>query len=128
VAGLGRSALAVDGLKCKSGHVIMSTKSDAYLKEHNQKLQAAEKMLPLIGALWRDQEVPTYIYGQPLHLKGPTDILRAHRQVRQILGHELSSVDTLKFVEALSSSTARGSSGHRETACPTSFSKFRDEC
>ena len=87
---------------------MSTTKSDSYLQDYNARLEAAEKLLPLIGALWRDQEVPTYVYGQPLHLKSPTDILKAHRQVRQILGRELSSVNTLKFVEALSKLQPRG--------------------
>ncbi|MEE2902335.1 MAG: glyceraldehyde-3-phosphate dehydrogenase [Myxococcota bacterium] len=87
---------------------MTASKSDSYLREYNQRLQAAEEMLPIIGALWRDCEVPTYVYGQPLHLKGPVELLKAHRQVRQILGRELSSVDTIQVLKALRELAPRG--------------------
>ena len=87
---------------------MTASKSDRYLTEYNERLQAAEEMLPIIGALWRDCEVPTYVYGQPLHLKGPVELLKAHRQVRQILGRELSSVDTIEVLKALRELAPRG--------------------
>ena len=52
------------------------------LSDYNERLQAAEDMLPIIGRLWRDHGVPTYVYGNPLYLKGPTQILQAHRKAR----------------------------------------------
>ena len=58
-----------------TGETQMSTdKANEYLENYNQRLEAAEAMLPLIGRLWRNNGVPTYVYGIPLHLKSPTEI------------------------------------------------------
>ena len=48
------------------------------LKVWNEQLKAAEQMVPLIGALWRERHVPTYVYGAPLYQRSPIDIIKAH--------------------------------------------------
>ena len=80
----------------------MSTdKSNSYLASFNARLEAAETMLPLIGQLWRNRGVPTYVYGVPLHLKSPSDILKAHRSARHLARQELNAVETCQIVQAI---------------------------
>ena len=80
---------------------MSNQKANEYLSDYNERLEAAEAMLPIVGKLWRNQGIPTYLYGVPLHLKGPIDILKAHRSARHLARRELSAIDTLQAVEAI---------------------------
>ncbi len=81
----------------------MSTeRANEFLNSYNERLEAAEAMLPLIGRLWRNNEVPTYVYGIPLHLKSPTDILKAHRSARHLARQELNAVETYEVIKVIS--------------------------
>ena len=84
--------------------------ANEHLSDYNQRLEAAEAMLPLIGKLWRNNGVPTYVYGAPLHLKSPTELLEAHRSARHLAHQDLSAVDTygvIKVISELNLSPAR---------------------
>ena len=76
-------------------------KSNEHLANYNDRLEAAEAMLPIIGKLWRNRGIPTYVYGIPLHLKGPIDILKAHRSARHLARQELSAVDSCRVVRCI---------------------------
>ena len=56
---------------------MSNQKANEYLDDYNERLEAAEAMLPIVGKLWRNQGIPTYLYGVPLHLKGPIEILKS---------------------------------------------------
>ena len=75
---------------------------DHYLQEYNQQLEAAEAMLPLLGKLWRTFGVHSYVFGQGLHLKSPSDILNAHREARHLAEHEVLCTESLAVLEILS--------------------------
>ena len=62
----------------------------------------AEKMIPLIGGLYRDHDVILYSFGRKLTRESAVGILRAHRFARQITGRELLVTDTMPIVAALS--------------------------
>jgi glyceraldehyde 3-phosphate dehydrogenase len=84
--------------------------ANEHLSDYNQRLEAAEAMLPLVGKLWRNNGVPTYVYGAPLHLKSPTELLEAHRSARHLAHQDLSAVDTygvIKVIAELNLSPAR---------------------
>ncbi|HEY4614295.1 MAG TPA: glyceraldehyde-3-phosphate dehydrogenase [Citricoccus sp.] len=67
----------------------------------NTREELAEKMVPLIGTLYRDHNVVTSIYGRQLVHKGVIDIIKAHRYARQIDESVLPVEDTYPIVEAM---------------------------
>ncbi|MCW1250190.1 glyceraldehyde-3-phosphate dehydrogenase [Acaricomes phytoseiuli] len=62
----------------------------------------AEAMIPLIGRLYRENNVITSVYGRSLINQSVIDILKAHRWARQIDDVELPVEETLPMLEALS--------------------------
>ena len=60
----------------------------------------AEAMIPILGRLYRENDVIFYIYGRKL-LRTPIDIIKAHRYARNFTGEELSVQQTLPVLEAL---------------------------
>jgi glyceraldehyde 3-phosphate dehydrogenase len=73
-----------------------------YFSDWKQREALAEDMIPLIGKLFREHNVNTYIYGQQLYSRSVIDIMKAHRFVRQIEKNELSEFNTYPVVKALS--------------------------
>ncbi len=63
----------------------------------------AEKMIPLVGGLYRDRDIIVYCYGRKLTRESAVGILRAHRFARQITGTELLVTDTMPIIEAMAS-------------------------
>jgi len=63
----------------------------------------AEAMIPLIGRLYRKNNVVTSIYGRAIINQSVIDILKSHRFVRQVETNELSVQDTFPIMEALDS-------------------------
>ncbi len=74
---------------------------DDYFKDWKQREALAEGLIPLVGKLYRENNVKTYIYGQNLVNQSPIDIMQAHRLVRQIEQNELSEFETFPVVKAL---------------------------
>ena len=60
----------------------------------------AEAMIPILGRLYRNNDVILYIYGRKL-LRTPIDIIKAHRYARNFTGQELSVQQTMPVLEAL---------------------------
>ncbi|MEU0137211.1 glyceraldehyde-3-phosphate dehydrogenase [Streptomyces sp. NPDC006296] len=63
--------------------------------------EIAESMIPIIGKLHREQDVTVLIHSRSLVNKSVVSILKTHRFARQIAGQELSVVETLPFLRAL---------------------------
>lgn len=61
----------------------------------------AEALVPLVGRLHRENKVVTTVFGRSLVHKSVTEIIKAHRFTRRIMGEELPLKDTLEIVEAL---------------------------
>jgi glyceraldehyde 3-phosphate dehydrogenase len=74
---------------------------DDYFKDWKAREALAEGLIPLVGKLYRENNVKTYIYGQGLVNKSPLDIMKAHRFVRQVEQNELSEFETFPVVKAL---------------------------
>ncbi|WP_416202631.1 glyceraldehyde-3-phosphate dehydrogenase [Marinobacter sp. X15-166B] len=72
-----------------------------HLSDWTERESIAEAMIPLIGRLYRKNNVVTSVYGRPIINQSVIDILRAHRYVRQVEDSELSVHDTLPFLEAM---------------------------
>ena len=76
-------------------------KQDNYLKEWQSHEECAERMLPLIGRLYREHNVVITVYGRSLVHSTVIDILKAHRFARLILDHELSVSESFPVLAAL---------------------------
>lgn len=74
---------------------------DDYFADWKEREALAEDMIPLVGRLYRKNNVKTYIYGHPLVNQSPLDIMQAHRFVRQVEGNELSEFETHPVIQAL---------------------------
>ena len=78
------------------------SKADIHLKEWQQQEELAERMLPMIGQLYRDNNLVTTVYGRSLVHNTAIDILKAHRFARQVLDCELTVRETFPLLEAIS--------------------------
>ncbi len=79
------------------------TKSQTYFDEWIQREAVAERMVPMIGSLYRDKGVVITIFGRSLIRSSPIDIIKAHRFARRILQRELSVQLGAQIVEAVAS-------------------------
>lgn len=82
---------------------VASHSTDATLQSWIQRETMAEAMIPLIGRLYRENNVIANIHGRSLINKSPYDLLKAHRFARHIDGEELALSQTLPLIEAMSS-------------------------
>ena len=78
-----------------------SEKQEAYLQDWKTLEDCAERMLPIIGRLYRENNVVPTVYGRTLVHCSVIDILKAHRFARLIIDAELSVTDTLPLLEAM---------------------------
>jgi len=78
-----------------------TSKQDSYLKDWQSQEATAERMLPILGSLYRDRNIVVTVYGRSLVNSTAIDILKAHRFARQILDNELSVVDSFPLLKAI---------------------------
>ncbi len=76
-----------------------------FFSDWKEREALAEAMIPLIGRLYRKSNVSLYMYGKRLINQKVTDIMKAHRFVRQVENTELSLFETFPFVQAISQLT-----------------------
>ena len=74
---------------------------DDYFADWKEREALAEGMIPLIGKLYRANNVKTYIYGKNLVNLSVLDIMQAHRFVRQVEQNEMSEFETFPVIQAL---------------------------
>lgn len=79
----------------------MNQRADDHLEAWKAKQQLAERMIPLIGQLYRDHDVVMSVHGRSLVGRSPIDIIRAHSFARKIDEVELPLVETSAIVTAL---------------------------
>lgn len=79
----------------------MDQRSVDHLENWKTREELAEKMIPLIGQLYRDHDVVTSIHGRTLINQSAIDILKAHRFARLIDDSELPIAVSFTLVEAL---------------------------
>lgn len=72
-----------------------------YFQDWKAREALAEGMIPLVGKMYRENNVSCYIYGRALVNKSVIDIMKAHRFVRQIEHNELSEFDTFPIISML---------------------------
>lgn len=76
-------------------------KSQNYFDDWIEREAIAEKMVPVIGSLYREKGLVITIFGRSLIRSSPIDIIKAHRFARRILGKELPLELGSKIVETL---------------------------
>lgn len=79
----------------------MSAPVREHLNDWIDREAQAEAMIPLIGRLYRENNVVTGIHGRQLVNQSAIDILKAHRFARQIDEVELPISETLPLVQTL---------------------------
>ena len=79
----------------------MSQTSDSYLDTWMGRQALAEAMIPVIGRLYRENNVVTSIHGRSLINKSSMSILKAHRFARRISNAELQLEETAPLLNAL---------------------------
>ncbi len=80
----------------------VTQKPDQCLGEWIDREALAEAMIPLIGQLYRNNNVVTSIYGRGLINRSVIAILKAHRFARHRLGDELSVHDSYAILKTMS--------------------------
>lgn len=71
------------------------------LSQWQQKEALAEAMIPLIGQLYRNNDVITSVFGRQIINQSTIGLLKSHRFVKQIEGHELSVADTHAVLQTM---------------------------
>ncbi|MFG6158248.1 glyceraldehyde-3-phosphate dehydrogenase [Halomonas sp. 1390] len=74
---------------------------DTVFQEWHDNQAIAEQMIPMIGSLYRHNNVVVTMYGRSLFNRSVIRILKDHRFVRKVEGTELSVQDTFPLVKAM---------------------------
>ncbi|MBL8474124.1 MAG: glyceraldehyde-3-phosphate dehydrogenase [Rhodocyclaceae bacterium] len=82
---------------------MTNEQADQLLQNFIQRQELAERMLPMIGRLYRNNGISLRIYGRPINNVTTVDILKTHRFARQYTGEELPIQESFKLVEAMES-------------------------
>ena len=60
--------------------------TDPHFLDWTQREKLAERMVPLIGTLYREHNIIVTIYGKPLHHRTPVSLIKAHKYARKFDG------------------------------------------
>jgi glyceraldehyde 3-phosphate dehydrogenase len=80
---------------------IKRDRPDDYFLDWKEREALAEGLIPLVGKLYRERNVKSYIYGHSLYNESVIDVMQAHRTVRQVEQNELSEFETFPVAKAL---------------------------
>jgi glyceraldehyde 3-phosphate dehydrogenase len=72
-----------------------------YFPDWKQREELAERMIPIIGELYR-KNVVTYCYGRALYNQSVTQLMKNFRYVRQVARNELSEFEAYPILHAMS--------------------------
>ena len=72
-----------------------------FFQDWKAREELAERMIAIIGKLYRQNSVTCYIYGRTLVNRSVIDIMKAHSFVRKQERNELSEFETIQVFEAL---------------------------
>ncbi len=74
---------------------------DDYFGDWKEREALAEGMIPLVGKLYRENNVKIYIYGRSLYNESVLKIMQIHRYVRQVEQNELSEFEAFPVIKAI---------------------------
>ncbi len=72
-----------------------------FFADWKEREALAEAMIPLIGKLYRENNVSLYMYGKSMVNRSVIELMKGHRFVRQMEHNELSEYETFPLIEAL---------------------------
>jgi len=75
--------------------------SEQYLNDWKARQNLAEKMIPLVGEMYRERGLVVLVYGRRLMNASTVEILKAHRYARQMTGIELDIATSYEMLEAI---------------------------
>ena len=75
--------------------------SKQHLDDWNQRETLAEKMIPLIGSLYRGRSVVVRVFGSKIMNASTTAIIKAHRDGRLIVGEQLDMNKSYEMLQLL---------------------------
>ncbi|MCP3867905.1 MAG: glyceraldehyde-3-phosphate dehydrogenase [Gammaproteobacteria bacterium] len=75
--------------------------SELHLNKWKNRQILAEKMIPIVGQMYRERGVVIRVYGRRLMNATTIDIIKAHRFARQMVGEELDINRSYEILEAL---------------------------
>ncbi len=79
---------------------MIDEKTESHLRDWIERQEIAERMLPIIGRLYRDRRIVAKVFGRLIINKSPIEILKTHRFARQVIGEDLSVHDTFPILAA----------------------------
>lgn len=77
--------------------------SEKHLEDWNRRQTLAEKMIPLVGSLYRHQGVVLKVFGRKLMTASTIDIIKAHRFGHIMVGQELDMEKSLEMMQLMTS-------------------------
>lgn len=75
--------------------------SKQHLDDWNERQALAEKMIPLVGSLYRGPSVVLRVFGQKVMNASATAIVKAHRHGRLIVGEELNMAKSFEMLQII---------------------------
>jgi len=75
---------------------------DDFFADWKEREALSESMIPLIGRLYRENNVSLYMYGKSMVNRSVIELMKAHRFVRQMEQNELSEFETFPLIKVLS--------------------------
>src|SRR5699024_394971 len=104
-----RLAYSPFATSAEKDHIVADTTASTQeaLQQWSEREQLAEQMVPLIGSLYRNNNVVTSIYGRSLVHESVVDILKAHRFARQVDEAILPVEDSFAILQAMRSEERR---------------------
>ena len=75
--------------------------SQKHLSEWNELQTLAEKMIPLVGELYREKEVVLKVFGRKLMTSSTTEIIKAHSFGRLLNGTELDMNQSFQMMQII---------------------------
>ncbi len=76
-------------------------KAGALLHSWEVNEEAAEAMVPLVGALYRNKSVEISVFGRLIVKRTVNDIMQAHEFILQVEEKEITPLDTLKLLKII---------------------------
>ncbi|MDN6263343.1 MAG: glyceraldehyde-3-phosphate dehydrogenase, partial [Corynebacterium casei] len=77
------------------------TESAPEFENWNERVKAAQEMIPLIYQLHRNNNVVTSIFGRLLVGVTDIDIIKSHRYARRLINRDLGTAETLPILREL---------------------------
>ncbi len=77
-------------------------KSDEIFDDWKERQTLAEKMIPIVGQMYREAGVVIAVYGRRLKDGSKLDIIKAHKFARQMVGAELDIAQSYEILKELS--------------------------